>query len=242
VRTVPLVCRDVTDPSDPALPRVRELYESTLDRAERIPWVWLVRGVGYKPTRRDRWWPHLLVAEEGQSKGVGSVQGFFYGSYLPGYGGYPCYLGVDPAARGRGIAPALYQRLFAAFRRDARRLNEPLPFAIWESHRPDPGDGAAALANWQARLRLFAKVGAYWIDGVDFRVPNYMDRAAPPVRLELFLTPFDTPAERFDAAELRRVIAGLHGRVYREGPGDELYGLAQDPSHEPRLRPVAACG
>jgi hypothetical protein len=62
------------------------------------------------------------------------------------------------------------------------------------------------------------------------------------VRLELFLTPFDTPAERFDAAALRKVIARLHGRVYREGPGDELYDRAQDSAREPRLRPVAACG
>jgi GNAT superfamily N-acetyltransferase len=228
----------VTSPTDPDLPRVRELYESTLDSDERVPWAWIVRGLGHTPTRQDRWWPHLLVAG-GASEGV---QGYYYGSYLPGFSGYACYLGVDPAARGRGLGRLLFRRLFAAFRRDARRLDEPLPFVIWESHRPGSDDQPAAHANWQARVRLFAKVGAYWINGVDFRVPNYLDRSAAPVELELFLAPFDWPPERFDAPTLRRVIAGLHGRVYGQHPWNELYERAQDPAHEPWLRPVAECG
>jgi GNAT superfamily N-acetyltransferase len=216
---------------------VRALYESTLDRAERVPWAWIVRRLGLQSTRHDRWWPHLLVA----GGTAATVKGFYYGAYLPGYAGYACYLGVAPAARGRGLGRLLFRRLFAALRRDARRLDEPLPFVVWESHRPRPVDGPAAHANWQARLRLFAKVRAFWVDDVDFRAPNYMDPAAPPVELELFLTPFDTPAERFDAARLRTVIAGLHQRVYSQRPGDELYERAQDRVREPRLRPVADC-
>jgi GNAT superfamily N-acetyltransferase len=238
VRTLPLAWREVVDPSDAALPRVRKLYECTLDLAERIPWEWIVSGVGRKPTRSDEWWPHLLIAEDGDGLPVG----FFSGLYLPGYGGYACYLGVDPAARRRGVGRLLYQRLFSTFCRDASRLVEPLRFVIWESHRPDADADDAAQSNWQARLRLFAKVGAFWIDEVDFRVPNYMDRLAPPVKLELFLTPFDRPVERFDPPTLRKVIIGLHGRVYGQGPGDELYERAQDAAREPRLRPVADCG
>ncbi len=239
MRTLPLALREVLTPADPGLPQIRRLYESTLDRAERIPWEWIVRGLGRKRSRRDRWWPHLIVAEGDDDSGAAAVQGFFYGSYLPGYGGYACYLGVDPAARSRGVGRALYQRLFAAFRRDARRLDEPLRFAIWESHAPAPEDGAAAWANWQARLRLFERVRAQRIGGVEFLVPNYMDRAAPPVVLHLFLTPFDWPVERFDSATLRSVIAGLHERVYGQGPGSALFERAQDPAREPRLLPVA---
>jgi ribosomal protein S18 acetylase RimI-like enzyme len=230
-----LTCREVTSPSDPALPATRALYETTLDRAERIPWTWILHGLGRRRFRHGGWWPHLIVAEDPD----GQALGYFYGAFLPGFAGYAGYLGVSSTARGRGVGRQLYQRLFAAFRRDARRLGEPLPFAIWESHRPGPEDDPEVWANWQARLRLFARVGAYWIDGVEFRVPNYMDRAAPPVDLELFLTPFDTPAGQFDAAMLRQVIGELHQRVYNQGPGDELYERAQEPTRGPRLRPVA---
>lgn len=225
--------RELASPSDPALKAARHLYETTIDRSTRIPWEWMTSGLGERRTGRDRWWPHLLVAPAD-----GPPAGFAYGSFLPGYAGYACYLGVSPNVRGRGIGGGLFDELFAAFRRDAERLVEPFGFAIWESHRPEPGDGPAAAANWQARVRLFAKVGGYWIDGVDFRVPNYMDRDGPPVRLELFVKPFDAPAERFDPAALRKVVAGLHRRVYSERPGDELYVLAQSPDREPRLRPA----
>src|SRR5262249_51620173 len=147
---------------------VRELFETTLDRAERIPWEWIVSGLGRRKPGRGDLWPHLVVAED-QS---GRAKGFFYGVYLPGFAGYACYLGVAPTARGHGIGRRLYQRLFAAFRRDARRLDEALPFVIWESHRPQSEDGPAAQETWQARLRLFERVGSYWIDGIEFRVPN----------------------------------------------------------------------
>lgn len=231
------VIRELTSPADPALAATRRLYEATIDRETRIPWEWMAGGgepaerVARRRTGRDRWWPHLLVAGE-------PVAGFAYGSLLPGYGGYACHVGVTPAARGRGVARHLFADLFACFRRDAERLVEPLPFVIWESHRPEPADGPDARANWQARLRLFARVGGLWVAGVDFRVPNYMDRGAPPVRLELFLRPFDTPAERLDAAALRSVVAGLHRRVYTIEPGDDLYERAQESAREPRLRPA----
>jgi GNAT superfamily N-acetyltransferase len=222
---------ELTNPGDPALKAVRRLYESTIDRSTRIPWEWMTSGLGRRPTGRDRWWPHLLVAPADEPP-----VGFAYGSFLPGYAGYACYLGVAPAARGSGIGGALFEELFAAFRRDAERFVEPFRFAIWESHCPEAGDGPAVTANWQARLRLFAKVGGCWIDGVDFRVTNYMDRDGPPVRLELFVKPCDTPAAQFDADMLRKVVAGLHRRVYSERPGDELYERAQ--AGAPRLRPA----
>ena len=228
------VC-EITDPADPVLSQVRCLYERTIDQATRIPWDWIARGVGRRHTPRDRWWTHLLLAADTSGRALG----FFHGAYLPAFGGYPCYLGVTPAARGRGLGRRLYQRLFEAFRRDADRLVEPLPFAIWESEPATPKDSDEVQINWQARLRLFERVGALWVAGVDFRVPNYMDDAAPPTKLELFLRPFDTPATQFTDAELRRAVGELYQRVYNHGPGDELYEQAFAPDRELLLRPVA---
>jgi GNAT superfamily N-acetyltransferase len=230
-----LAVREITDPADPVLPQVRRLYERTIDRATRIPWGWIARGVGRRHTPHDRWWTHLLLAADAGGRALG----FFHGAYLPGLGGYPCYLGVAPAARGHGLGRRLYERLFEAFRRDADRLVEPLPFALWESDPPTADDGDEAQINWRARLRLFERVGALWVAWVDFRVPNYMDDAAPATKLELFLRPFDTPAEQFKDAELRRVVGELYRRVYNQGPGDELYEQAFAPDRELLLRPVA---
>src|SRR5688500_15265433 len=99
------------DADDPILPAVRSLYESVLDEAERIPWEWLART----PERRRGWQPgqrrsHLVVATL-QMEAERPI-GFGYGAFLPGYGGYVCYLGVDPAFRGRGAGARLFEFLF----------------------------------------------------------------------------------------------------------------------------------
>src|SRR5262245_43181899 len=73
MRTLSVVLREVLTPTDPSLPQVRRLYESTLDRAEQIPWEWIVRGLGRKRSRRDHWWPHLIVAERDEGSGAGTV-------------------------------------------------------------------------------------------------------------------------------------------------------------------------
>ena len=57
-----------------------------------------------------------------------------------------------------------------------------LPFIIWESHRPTD----AAL--WEARVRLFGKVGGSG-EGIELNTPNYMRPEPSPVRLQLFLRP-----------------------------------------------------
>src|SRR6476661_9605908 len=116
---------EVTRPDHPQLAAVRRLYEATIDRSTRIPWEWMSGGLGRPRTGRDRWWPHLLLTPPD-----GPPAGFAYGSFLPGYGGYACYLGVAPAARGQGLGRALLEELFAAFRQDAADLIEPFPFAI----------------------------------------------------------------------------------------------------------------
>src|SRR5438309_11338470 len=94
--TAEIVCREILDVGDPVLPAARTLYETTLDEDERIPWEWLART----PERHREWKPgrrrsHLIVAtpKDDPNRAIG----FGYGAFLPGYGGYVCYLGVDPA-------------------------------------------------------------------------------------------------------------------------------------------------
>lgn len=225
------VCREILDVRDPVLPAARALYESTLDEAERIPWEWLART----PERRQNWKPgrrrpHLVVAvpRDQPDRPVG----FGYGAFLPGYGGYVCYLGVDPAARGRGVGAQLFQFLFHLIDSAARISAIPLPFILWESHRPDDP------ALWAARLRLFGKVGGLWARGIELHTPNYMRPNSPPVVLNVFLRPWGDPTESFDADRLRGVVRGLYEQVYHIEPDDPLHRATMASAVNPRLVPT----
>lgn len=226
-----VVCREILDLDDPVLPIARTIYETTLDEDERIPWEWLART----PERRREWKPgrrrsHLVVATPKDDPN--HAVGFGYGAFLPGYGGYVCYLGVDPAARGRGAGTLLFRFLFRLIDSAARISAVPLPFMIWESHRPADHD------LWAARLRVFAKVGGLWIRGAELLTPNYMRDDAPPVRLQLFVRPWSEPAEAFDADRLRAVVAGLYDNVYRIDPDDPLRRDTLEGTVNPRLVPA----
>jgi GNAT superfamily N-acetyltransferase len=225
------VCREILDVNDPILPAVQALYERTLDEDERIPWEWLART----PERRLAWTPgrrrpHLVVAtpQDEPDRPVG----FGYGAFLPGYGGYVCYLGVAEAARGRGTGTHLFRLLFRLIEAAARISTVPLPFIIWESHRPaDPG-------LWTARLRVFDKVGGLWARGIELHTPNYMRADAPPVRLQIFLRPGDEPAEWLQGERLREAVLGLYDQIYRITPDDPLYQATVAGAVNPRLVPA----
>src|SRR5262245_53793232 len=132
-----IVC-ELATPSDPAMGPARDLYESVLDEAERIPWEWLARTA----ERRRDWKPgqrrgHLVVSTPKDRPD--SPNGFGYGAFLPGYGGYVCYLGVDPAWRGQGIGGQLFRYIFALIEDAAPQSAMPLPSVPWERHPPpDP--------------------------------------------------------------------------------------------------------
>ncbi len=119
-------------------------------------------------------------------------------------------------------------------RADAVLTGERLPFVVWESHRPEPGDADQNI--WQARTRLFDRVGGLWVEGVDFLAPNFSDgEEAPPVTLQLFVKPEEEPTANFTPQRLRELIAGLHDRVYRNEPGEALYDGTLTPGCEPQL-------
>jgi GNAT superfamily N-acetyltransferase len=226
------VCREILDPDDPVLPAARVLYESVLEEDERIPWEWLART----PERRRNWRPgqrrsHLVVAVE--LSAPNRPLGFGYGAFLPGYGGYVCYLGVEPSARGRGIGRKLFEFLFERIADAARLSRMRLPFIIWESHRPvdDPG-------LWAARLRVFDRVGGLWARGIELHTPNYMRPDASPVKLQIFLRPWDESADSVDANRLRDAVAGLYHEVYHIPPDDPLYQATMDGAVNPRLVPA----
>jgi GNAT superfamily N-acetyltransferase len=236
-----IVCWEALDPDDPALDQARRLYEATLEPAERIPWEWIAGAVaGRAAWRPGTWGPHLLLAAPRHGSRTAAVAGFAYGAHVPNYGGYACYLGVDPHQRGRGIGTRLLRLLVDVFRVDAAGAGVPLPFVVWESHAPGPEATEEQRPLWQARLRLFAGVGAWWVAGLTFHAPNFARRGAAPVPLQLFLVPVDTPAERWDADALRGVAAGLLQRVYGRREGDPLFERTLPSDCRPVLRPVAA--
>ncbi len=222
-------CHELLSDTDNLLVAVRQLYESALDEAERVPWEWLERSV---KTRRD-WKPgttnkHLMVS----TTTTGELAGFAFAMYLPGYGGYISYVAVEPHFRGHGVANKLFRFAYQLMRIDAMACYEAMPFVIWESH--DPGIGQDKL--WQARLRLFEHVGGFWIDGVTLPSPNWMDNSKPSVPLQLFLAPQDEPWNNFDSARVREAVDGLLRRVYRAEPGEPEYDETLTVGCHPRLK------
>jgi GNAT superfamily N-acetyltransferase len=239
VRAGDTVCWELLDPEDPALAEARRLYETTLEPAERIPWEWVARAVAARRHwRPGEWSPHLLLAARRTGRGDARPLGFAYGAHVPGFGGYACYLGVDAQHRGRGAGTRLLRLLLKLFEVDAACEGTPLPFVLWESHRPGPDAPAQAWELWRARVRLFERVGARWISGLTFLAPDFEHRARAPVPLQLFLIPVETPAEAFDAAALRKVAVDLYRRVYRRDAGDPLFDRTLSDSR-PALRPAA---
>ncbi len=229
-----IVCWEPTDVTHPLLPAAGQLYEETLASNERIPWEWIQGSVGVD-RKPGSWVRHLILATpEGETRNPKSLAGYVYGAYLAGYGGYLCYVGVAPWARKLGVGTSLYEAFFNAMRADARRAGEALPFVLWESHRPEPEEEESDL--WNARTRLFARVGGMWVEGVDFLSPNFEDdEEGEPVALQLFVKPEDEPVSSFTPQRLRELIAGLHDRVYRNEPGEPLYDETLYPGCEPRL-------
>lgn len=165
------------DAADAMTQAAAKLYEQTLAADERIPWMWIEQSVQDRAKSKPRpggWSRHLLLAApEGRQDDPDALAGYVYGALLPGYGGYLCYVGVADWKARMGVGSRLYEQFFKVLRVDAGELGEPLPFVIWESHRPDPLADASDWENWTARTKLFDRVGGLWVDGVDFLSPNF---------------------------------------------------------------------
>lgn len=210
MRTATTSFREIVDPLDPTLRGIRGLYERSISPSERIPWAWLAGSVAAMPWHLRR--SHLIAAQ--RATGRDRLLGFVTGSYLPHYGGYLSYVAVDPRARGRGVGAMLYRALIRRLRKSADLLDRELPCLVWDSRPPSPSDGVAARENWESRLRLFKKVGGYWIEGIQFTSPNYLRPQAGDVPLEFFLKPVDESAAAFTEGRLRRIVRGLLKRIY----------------------------
>ncbi len=239
-----IFCFETLDVTDPLVRAAAQLYDATQHPDERIPWGWIARSikgrVGWRP---GSWGKHLLVAmPEDKATDPDSLAGFAYGTHLPGYGGYVCYVGVDERFRKRGVGTRLFDQMFKVLAADAGAADEPLQFAIWESHKPSLDAPEADWKLWEARIKLFDRVGGLWIDGLELQTPNYGDEDAPPVTLQLFVKPIDSPASSFDGEKLKALAAGLLEQVYRLQPDDPRYDATLPAGCSPRLRPAREAG
>ncbi len=218
-------CWEPTELATPVLAAAERLYEATIDADERIPWMWIERAVGEKNFRRPTgWMKHLILATDGPNfDDPDALLGYAYGAFIPGFGGYICYVGVSAKARQRGVGSRLFESMFKAFAADATYAGEPLPFVIWESYRPTPSDSDDLHRLWAARVRAFEKVGGLWVEGLELVTPAYDDddeNSTASVPLQLFVKPVDEPAAGFDAQRLRTIAQELLEKVYQEKPGD----------------------
>jgi GNAT superfamily N-acetyltransferase len=228
---------EALDPDDPILPAVEHLYVATQAAAERIDWKYLLRAVSKRRLwRPGQWASHLLLTADAAQPTLPT--GFVYGTLVPDYGGYVCYLGVDPSARQQGLATRLFEQLFRVLAADAGYEGVDLPFVIWESRRPALIASAEAWALWHARLKLFTRLGAYWLAGVELLTPNYAEPDGAPVPLQLFLQPWAEPASAFTPERLGQLVTGLERHVYRRTADNPLaLGMLT-----PSLRPPAEAG
>lgn len=229
--TPEVVCWEALRPRGKALRQARRIYEACLPEEERIPWRWIKEGLSEERVwDGERWSCHLLLAGRRRfGEGKRRVVGFAYGAYVPGFGGYGGYLGVDPHYRGQGLGMRLWRLLIQRLQLDAACAGVPLPFVVWESRPPAKDAEASEQAIWRSRLRLWAKVGALRIGGVRFLMPNLMDPRRSPVGVQLFLKPVDLPPAAFDATVLRSVVSGLHRLIY-ELPDDDRLATATLPA------------
>ena len=243
-----VVVWEAFDANDAMTKAAADLYEKTLAPDERIPWIWIEKSVESRTkTKPGGWTKHLLLAApEGRADDPSALAGYVYGALIPKFGGYLCYIGVADWARRMGVGTRLFDQFFRQMAVDAGETGEPLPFVIWESHRPKPDALAADWDLWAARTKLFDRVGGQWVEGVDFMSPNFAlnedDEDSSPVPLQLFVKPISEPAGAFDTDRLKQVVAGLHREVYHNEPGDTLHDLTLPPDAQPRLRPAKLAG
>jgi GNAT superfamily N-acetyltransferase len=210
-----------------ALVQAQNLYERCLDADERIPWVWIERSV-IEHESGNGWRKHLILASVDDQ-----LAGLVYGAFLPGFGGYLCYVAINEQFRKLGLATKLYDAFFRAMRNDAEACGESLPFVLWESHRPEDDPRL-----WQARVKLFERVGGKWVAGLNLMTPDYSERDAAPVPLQVFLKPMDETV--FSEERLRAIIDELLIRVYGQDPGDELYDATMNTMTAPALTATSA--
>jgi len=237
-----IFCGEAFDGNDLLLKAVERLYLTTQHPEERIPWGWIARSL----KGRAAWRPgvpghHLLTAVPEESVTENDPEmlaGFVYGSFLPEYGGYLSYLGVDEHYRKRGVGTRLMTQMVKVLHAEAGGMDEPLPFVVWESKRPGVNAPAEDHCLWEARMKLFDRIGGCWIDGLELFTPNYGDDDDKPVVLQLFVKPVDRSRQGFDPDFLRGIAAGLLARVYRLNADDPLVVRTIAQTRRPRLRPA----
>lgn len=236
-----IYCWEPAELGTPVLEAAQSLYERTIDEDERIPWMWIERAVGERHLRRPTGWAkHLILASDSPDfDDPRSLVGYAYGAFIPGFGGYLCYVGVDAAARQKGVGTRLFESLTKAFAADAAFAGEPLPFVLWESYRPTEDEPPAFQELWNARVKTFGRAGGLWAEGVELATPNYGDEdPIATVPLQLFVKPVEEPLASFTPDLLSDIARQLLEKVYHEKPGDWFHDRTVDSFHEPRLKPA----
>ncbi len=236
-----IYCWEPAEIATPILEATRSLYERTIDEDERIPWMWIERAVGERHLRRPTGWAkHLILASDGPNfDDPRSLVGYAYGAFIPGFGGYLCYVGVDESARQKGVGSRLFESLVRAFQADAAYAGESLPFVLWESYRPTEDDPPTFHELWKARAKTFGRAGGLWAEGIELVTPNYGDEdPIASVPLQLFVKPVDEPVASFTPDRLGAIARQLLEKVYHEKPGDWFHDRTVDALQEPRLRPA----
>jgi ribosomal protein S18 acetylase RimI-like enzyme len=192
---------EVRDERDPKAEAALRLIAAAFERPERQPLSELRSEIAeMRLGLRSATDFHLVVAL-GEDE---VVQGTVAGMYLEGVNaGFVTYLTVDPAFRGRRLAPRLREALVERFRKDAKRAGlDDLAWVVGEVQGDSP---------WLEHL--IRTHGAIIFD-LGYRHPGVRPDSVPGGYV-LYREPIGDHREVLPAHLVRRVLYAIYRRGYR---------------------------
>ena len=179
--------REVIDPGDPAIEAFGRIQRAAyFEPGSLIPPEWFGRLLADQGSARRNF---FVVAEEDDSHAV--LGGTIFHYLAAADSGFSSFMGVDRAARGRGIARALHRERFTLLNRAAGHDIPGVFIDVVNPARMEPheleADRAAGMDS-VARLPIFQQLGFGRVD-IRYEQPVGGPGGGPVTKLDLLYCP-----------------------------------------------------
>lgn len=122
------------------------------------------------------------------------------------------YIAVDPALRNNGIGRFAIDDTVAMLRRE----HPDLRYVLFEVHTPLDHHDQLRQTLDQRRIGFYRRLGAYWVRGVDYRIP-----AADDARRSIAYDPmFFALRDKFDENQIRDGVLLMAADNFEDSPDD----------------------